>query len=667
MRKLSTLVVFLCTIIILHAQDKSGIKFGKVTVEDLNKKVYSIDSNASAVVLGDFGSTEIVGNNEGWFSLRYKHHKRVHILNKAGYDMGDVNIYLYSNGRDEEELKNLKAYTYNVEDGKVVETKLEKSAVFKDNLSKNLVVKKFTFPNIKEGSIIEYEYTIESDFLFNLQPWEFQGAVPRLWSEYSLSLPEFLDYVFLSSGSQMFHIRDVKTRRENYNITDNMGAGRSDRFTLTSNVFDHRWVMKDVPALKEEQFTSTIENYTAGVEFQLAGYKYPLTARNIMGSWPGLTKQLLEDEDFGLPLNKDNGWLGDYVKPLIADAKDNLEKAKNIYAYVRDNYTCTNYHARYLNQSLKTIAKSKNGSVAEINLLMTAMMRYADIQADPVLMSTKDNGFTYALYPLIDKFNYIVSVIKIGNAVYYLDATRPGLGFGKLLPDLYNGHARVVNEMATPLEFESDSLHERKLTSVLISNDGKGNLIGSMNQTPGYFESYAIRKRMKENGEETFFGDIKKAFNAEIEISNSKVDSLSKYDLPVSIKYDFKLTPDGEDIIYLNPMFGEAYKENPFKSAERLYPVEMPYAMDETYMLSLEIPEGYDVDEIPKQMLVKLNEENEGQFEYRISKSGSTISIRSRVILKRALFGADEYEMLREFFNLVVKKQNEQIVFKKKK
>ena len=114
-------------------------------------------------------------------------------------------------------------------------------------------------------------------------------------------------------------------------------------------------------------------------------------------------------------------------------------------------------------------------------------------------------------------------------------------------------------------------------------------------------------------------------------------------------------------------MLGEAWKENPFKSAQRVYPVEMPYTIDETYLLRLEIPTGYVIDEMPKQMVVKLNEDDDGMFEFRISESGGGISLRSRLRLKRAFFMPEEYEMLREFFNLVVKKHSEQIVFKKKK
>src|SRR5688572_8232198 len=177
------------------SQEKTPAKFGNVTEKDFANRVYSIDSNASAVVIADVGSSSIDGNSKGWFSLVYKHYKRVHILNKNGYDAANVSIYLYADNGAEEKLEKIKAVTYNLEDGKLVETKLDvKESVFKDKIDKNRVIRKFTFPNIREGSIIEYEYTIISDFLRNLQPWEFQGAYPRLWSEYNLTLPSFFNY-----------------------------------------------------------------------------------------------------------------------------------------------------------------------------------------------------------------------------------------------------------------------------------------------------------------------------------------------------------------------------------------------------------------------------------------------------------------------------------------
>lgn len=650
-----------------YSQEKSKVKFGKISPEDFKETIYSIDSGASAVIIADIGSTEIIGNTKGSFSLEFKKFRRARIINKNGYDIANVEIGLYTDGRAEEELKSLKAVTYNLEDGKVVETRLEpKSAVFKDKINKKIVVKKFTLPNIKEGSIIEYEYKVTSDFLFNLQPWEFQGEFPRLWSEYNVSMPEFYYYVTLMQGYVPFFIKDRKDRRETFAVVDNNTSGASQRGSFSANVTDFRWVIKDVPAIKVESYTSTIKNHISRIEFQLAEVRDPFIPRKIMGSWPEACKKMLEDESFGYSISRDNGWLSDVVNEATRGATNELDKAKSIFAYVRDNMTCTNYSRTTMDKSLKNVLKSRNGSEAEINLLLTAMLIKADLVAEPVMLSTTSNGYTYPLYPLVDRFNYVISRVTLGGQYYFLDASRPRLGFGRLNHDNYNGHARVINEYATPLELLADSITEGKITSVFIINDKNGALTGSVQKAPGYFESYHLRNRVTENGREQFFNEVKKGFNAEVEIQDPAIDSLDKYDLPVTIRYRFDIKSDDEDIIYLNPLFGEAWKENPFKSTERFYPVEMPYTIDETYLLRLEIPKGYVIDEMPRQVMVKLNEDDDGFFEYRLSESNGAISLRSRIKIKRAYFEPDEYEMLREFFNLIVKKHSEQIVFKRK-
>src|SRR6266566_2629204 len=89
-------------VISVQAQEKSNVKFGNVSAKDFAPKVYPIDSNANAVVIADVGSSEIVGNSKGWFSLEFKHYKRVHILNKNGYDEANVKVLLYNDGSREE-------------------------------------------------------------------------------------------------------------------------------------------------------------------------------------------------------------------------------------------------------------------------------------------------------------------------------------------------------------------------------------------------------------------------------------------------------------------------------------------------------------------------------------------------------------------------------------
>ncbi len=664
---LLNVLFFLITISSTRAQDKLKIKFGSVTADDFKTTVYPIDSNAAAIILADIGSTEIVGNTKGSFSLLFKNYRRAHILNKNGYDIGNVEIRLYTNGESEEELDNLKAVTYNLENGKVVQTKLEiKSSVFKDKVNKNLVVKKFTFPNIKEGSIIEYEYKIKSDFIFNLQPWDFQGEYPCLWSEYNFAMPSFYNYVTLSQGYHPYTIKTSTTSRGNFNMADNRGVGATERANFSANVVDYRWAMKDVPALKEESYTSTLRNHISRIEFQLASIGEPFTVRQVMATWKMATKDLLEDEDFGEQLSKDNGWLSEVMPLALRGAATTTAKAKNIYEWVRDNFTCTNYGRKYLEQPLKNVLKNKNGNVAEINLLLTAMLRKANIQADPVILSTRSHGYTHSAYPLMDRYNYVICRTETEGKEFFLDASEPGMGFGRLGFKCYNGYARIISPGAEEIDLNASTLKEVKNTTVFIINDEKGNSIGSIQQTPGYFESVRLRSLAKEKGKEQVFNDFKKMMGEDIKISNTRMDSLLNYDVPLGIAFDIDFIGDKEDIIYFNPMLGEGFKENPFKSAERFYPVEMPYTIDETYNLQMEVPKGYVVDELPKGAVVKFNEEEDATFEYRVSVSGSNLSFRSRLVIKKAYFLPEEYEVLREFFALIVKKQGEQIVFKKK-
>ncbi|MEK7224298.1 MAG: transglutaminase domain-containing protein, partial [Bacteroidota bacterium] len=550
-------LIFLAVLlsVLLHsawAQDKANVKFGDVSEKHFVNKIYPIDSNASAVVIADIGSSRIEGNNKGGFSLVYKHFKRVHILNKNGYDIANVSISLYSDGDDEEELDKLRAVTYNLENGKVAETKLDvKSNVFKDKISKNLVVRKFTFPNVKEGSIIEYEYSITSDYLTNLQPWEFQGAYPRLWSEYNLSLPAFFGYVFITQGSKNYDINQTEQRRESFQVLDTRGVGASERFSFQAEVTDNRWVMKNVPALKEESYTSTIDNHIAKIEFQLSELRPPAYVyRKIMGTWNQLTENLMKSEYFGEQISKDNSWLKDIVSPVVNASDSKEAKAKKIFAYVRDNFTCTSHDRRSMDQSLKNLTKTKNGNVAEMNLLLTAMLKYLDIEADPVILSTRSHGYTFPLYPILSKFNYTICRAIIDGKTYFLDASDPHIGFGRLPVRCYNGHARVVNKAADAIGLSSDQVTETKTTSIFLINDNKGNLIGSLQQTPGYYESLNLRDRIKEKGEEQLQKDIKKAFGADIVISNFGVDSLNKYDYELGIHYDFDIKDEKEDIMY---------------------------------------------------------------------------------------------------------------------
>ncbi len=152
-----------------------------------------------------------------------------------------------------------------------------------------------------------------------------------------------------------------------------------------------------------------------------------------------------------------------------------------------------------------------------------------------------------------------------------------------------------------------------------------------------------------------------------MEVKIRNIDLLDILDEQVQVNCDIKLAVEKSEVIYVNPMFGEEFADNPFISDQRYYPVEMPYTLDETYVLRMDVPKDYQVDALPASTRVNLDEEGKSFFEYILESNNGVISLRSRVKITRSYFLPGEYKILRDFFSLVVDKHNEQIVFKRTK
>lgn len=654
----------------VFSQEKLNVKYGKVTPQDFTVKNPVVDSSTEAVVIADVGSSEFVGNRKAGFSIVFKRFTRILILDKKGIDAATVEIPLYVSGTREEKIENLKGHTYNLENGNIVETKLENESIFKEKRSKKISVRKFTMPAVKPGSIIEYTYTLQSDFIFNLQPWEFQGEYPRLWSEYQVEIPEYFRYLYLSQGSKDFFVKKSDTEKRKWYITFGANSTEASQTeSLEGYATIDKWVMKELPALKEEPYTSTIDNHISKIEFQLASVQYPNQPLDlVMNSWDKAMTELMQSEDFGNTLNHPNNWLDDDLKVITKGATTATDKAKLIYQYVKNNFTATSRYGLFLNDNIKTIFKNKHGNVAEINLLLITMLLHENIKAYPVILSTKNHGYTSELYPILDKYNYVICYAEIDKKEVLLDASNPALGFGQLHWKCYNGQCRIVDpKNPSPVLLDADSLKEKKFTMITIGNDDKTGWGGNLASTCGMYESITIKDQVADKGQDEYFKKLRSAYTYDLKMYNQGIDSLKKDGEPVNVHYDFDIPVNKEDdIIYLNPLMGEGFKENPFKSANRKYPVEMPYASDVTIVANIDAPQGYVVDEIPKSAKVNYNED-EGLFEYIIAKtSEETVQLRCRIKIGKANFKPEEYQTLRDFYAYIVKKQAEPVVFKKK-
>jgi hypothetical protein len=302
-------------------------------------------------------------------------------------------------------------------------------------------------------------------------------------------------------------------------------------------------------------------------------------------------------------------------------------------------------------------------------MLLIAFLRLKGIKADPVILSTREYGTHPINYPVLETFNYVICRMEIAGNIFFLDASNPPIGFGRLPLACYNGHAQIIDKQHSGSIYLNtvDIKNPATISVLLVNNDKGGGESGSIEFTPGYYESADIRSSFKEkDGKQKYLKDVQKAYGPDVAISNFQVDSLDQPENPVKINYDLNFTTGFDaDIIYFDPVVDKFFDENPFKASQRKYPVELPYPYDYTYDVTMDIPNGYVVDELPKSVNASLNG-TDGHFLYQISKDQYTVQVHMKLQLNKTLIAPEDYNALRDFFTMVVKKQTEQVVFKKK-
>lgn len=652
------------------AQSKFPSVFKNIVKEEFNPQSPVIDSSTDAVVLFDVASSDFEGNNAGDFSLIFKRHRRVLIKKRTAFDLATVSIGLYSGGSSvlTEKISDLQATTYSLVNGNIVEKKLEKGAILIEKANSAISITKFTFPDVQQDCIIDYSYTIKSPFYDRLKSWIFQESHPVLWSEYTVTIPHLFNYLTTQYGYLPYYVDTLSKKFKYYTINvPNTNAGlSSELYSISGDAATNTWVIKDVPPFKNEPFISTSQNHISQVRFQLKSIMYSESnIQKVIKDWVTTAQDLMKNENFSKEIYNSNDWLKNQVDLLTKDVTG-LDAAMKIFAFVRDSYVCNDKDANYLSQSLKKTFQTKSGNVADINMLLIAMLRKAGLMAVPVMLSTRDNGKVIEEIPLMTQYNYVIAKLEAEGGVHLLDASESKAGFGQLSANCYNGTGRTIDEMPYLVELNADSIINQSSISIQFKKDQNGKLAGNVYNQLGAFESIQYRNKFAATQPADILKEISQEYSQSYKISNLTMDDFKLYEAPLTFRYQIKAEgwEGDEDLLYINPILTKGYLKNPFTSAERLYPVEMPYCINENYLFEMEIPDGYTVDELPKSTRVNFNEV-EGMFEYIISKQSNAIKLRTRLFFKKAVFPPEDYEVLRNFFGFIVKKCSEQIVLKK--
>jgi hypothetical protein len=664
----------------ITAQD-APIKFGKIEMSDLQMKVYPKDTAAEAVVLGDIGRAYFdYSHANDNFQIVYERHRRVKILKKSGYDWATIKVPLYNSNKAErrvEDFYELQGVTYNLINGQIVKDKLEKESVFLDKKDENHSIKRFAFPKVKEGSIIEYTYKIRSDFYYNFHDWVFQSSIPVAWSEFSVSIPNYFRYRQLTQGSQAYAINKAESGVLFFTIkneAEDSGGGMNSSRTqstfekVSTESKEFKWAMKDLPALRNEPYMTTIDDYVSKIQFELSSTYSPKSIlKNYSNTWESLNDLLLESESFGLQLNR-SGFLKDMVSTIKASSKDTLTQIGMAYKLIKQNMTWDGNESIYCSSNLKKALETRIGNVADINLMLVVLLKELGYNSNPVILSTRDNGHILNNYVLLSRFNYVIAQVNIGGKDLLLDATATETPIGILPLRCLNGSGRLIEKNKTRWVNLQPSQKDSKTGVCNLQLNPQGGANGDLTISHlGYSNTEERIKYVKE-GKDKYFDNLKKQ-NTNWQFVKSEIENTDKVAEPFINKHEIivhDFSSVSGDRIYFNPMLYNAQKDNPFKSYERQFPVDFGVLIERNFIATYTIPKGYTTEEIPKSIKIAMPEDG-ARFTYAISTSDDgKLSIMSKIIHKKTVYYPEEYEALRKFYDQIIQKHAEQIVLKKK-
>jgi len=674
MKRKITLSFFLVIgAITIYAQQKAApktFKYGKVDPIEFETKVSGIDSAARGVKLFDVGRSWFeVSPKTGSFVNVYERHIRFKVLNKTGYDIADFEIPLYRGSSGSEELLDyMDAATYNLENKQIVVSKLAKDAKFSEKHDKNWTVKKFTLANVKEGSIVEYKYRIKSDFIFNLRQWNFQSSVPTLYSEYDIRIPEYLRYKVTPGGYVPVSLVKQEMINENYYIPS---SGQEKPGNVQATALEMKYVAENVPAIKEESFITTLDDYISKLDFELTSTKYPNSLyKDYSSTWPNIVKMLIEDDNFGHFVRK-NGYAKATLPSIIKTETDPLIKTQLIFNYVKNTLKWNDRHSKYTSETNpKTIFDKKAGNSSDINLSLLNLLTEAKISAVPVLVSTRENG-AHPGHPLLEKFNNVIVQAVIGDKTYLLDATDKYLTGDLISYENLAHQGFKLNLDAEAPSGEWISLEQNTTSknntyyNLVLSEDNK--LSGTLYLSFSNYAALTQRNKFSSALNEAEFIKNYKKDKPGIEVKSFKIENLDNPSELLTETMEVNIEDNVEEagnMLLLSPLLFDRTKENPFKQEERNYPVDFAYPLEENYRITIEFPKNYTLDKLPANGKVKLPND-EASFTYLFSTEGNKVAIVSKINISKSVFTAEEYGYLKELFKSIVEKQAQQLVFKK--
>jgi len=613
--------------------------FGEIPEDLLKMTSLAEDPEEDAAVIFD----KVVFKITKDFVLELKRHVRIKVFTEEGKKQANIELLLWH----EDVIDDIEAISISP-DGK--EYELDSDNIFTEEGERTNKVS-FPIPGVEVGSVFDYEYSVRSEYISNLEPWSFQTDIYTKYSEVKVYLPNGFAYQRLSTKIELYEFEESMDQALDIDNRD-------------KKIMVYTWSCKNLPGIKDEPYTDHITDNYAKMRFVLVAFKNEYVSYKFAKTWDDVAIRIYKLYN---PLMDDDA-AESKVKELINTETVDFKKANILYKYVTNNIKTT-AHKSLIGDSFKepeNVLKDKTGSSSEKSMLLINMLRLAGMDAKPVWISTRNNGIINSDFCDGSQFNRLICMIKINSKNYFLYPVSARSPFGCLTPS-----TEVANGLL--IEKEKGSIigivPESVISSININTTAsisteKILTAKTVIQYSGHaaLDEYDV---VTEKDLNVYVKDYLKEHFSEAKLDTfyySNIDSINQ-PLTLSISYSIpNYIEETEDLGYFSIPYFTALKKNPFTRPKRSNPIDFDYSVSKTENIKIELPVNYSVSQIPskrKNLITDLGFNQVYSADKNFIECVRTTGIKSRRL------AAKNYNNIKSFYDDVVAASRDQIVISK--
>lgn len=619
----------------------------KISPEDFGQQKSTITPDAPAEYL--YRSMRNVIQTDGTIETTYISRMIIYDKDKAdSYLSPEFSIY-ETDDKEREKVLNFNAVTYNLEDGKVVTNKVEKDSKFRSKEDKNYTVTKFTFPNVKNGSIVEYKYVIgaPSRFLWSIDRFMIETSLPQRYVDYFLDSPKYLGYNINYKGDVTPKVREMQAM----NI-------------YGSEYQVYRFGYENVPAYKDEMYVLNDNNHKTSIKAELNSTMINNDYKSYATSWEDIRKRLNDFEDFGGQIKKAN-LVKDLLPQDVTKIVTKLDRANAILKYVQNNYTWNKEVNVAADKGIKNLISTKSGNSAEINMLLLMLMRSTGLDANPVVLSTIDRGELLGYVPSIAQLNYVFVALELDKTFYYYDATSKNAR-------VYELPRRVLNKTGVLMTDSSakvvDVFYPKKSATYLNVNAQllpDGTFSGKFSDRDTNLYANMVNE-MYNDGKEEHVKLYKEKYKFALSDISSKLREDGDFETTLNFNSDSFVDAIGNKLAF-NPLLFLYAKNHDFSQTDaRRAPIDFFTANEKVKKVEIVLPDGYVFENVPAAKKFRTDDDSI-QYSYIPTLEGNKLTLETKVTIGDYTFPKEYYPAFKQIFDNITKLEGQVVTAVKKK